>query len=104
MSISVRVSWKVPSRISLAPTLETGGPAKEALIDRLGTGGQAALEDGQGEPDGVLALAVEEPLGAVHAVPDVCRDLLIQLLLQVGQLVRDGLGNAFGEERGCRRR
>lgn len=73
------------------------GASFRGLVDRFGARGDAALQDGQGETDGVLALRIE-PFGAVHALADVVGDGLVQVLLVRGEFVGDGFGDAFGEQ------
>ena len=70
--------------------------------DRLRTGRQPALQDGQREADGIGAAALAgglEPVGAVHLLPHVLGDQLVQLLLRPGQGEGDGVGAALGEQR-----
>ena len=69
----------------------------QAFVDRFGAGGQAALQHGQGEPDGVLAFAAD-PVGPVHPFADVGGDLLVEVVFQVGELVGDRLGDPLREE------
>ena len=82
----------------LLAALEALGAALERAVDRLRAGRQPALQDGEGEADRVAALAVEL-LGAVHPLADVRRDLLVEVLLELGELVGDGLGDPLGEQR-----
>ena len=77
-------------------------PPFQRLQDRLGTGGEPALQHGEREADGGAALEVArllELVGVGHLLADVLGDRLVQLLLGVGQLVGDGVGAALGEQR-----
>ena len=38
-------------------------------------------------------------VGTVHSLADVGRDLLVEVLLELGELVRDRLGDPLGEQR-----
>ena len=67
-------------------------------MDPCGARGEAALEDGEGEADGVAPLAVE-PVRAAHALADIVGDLLIELGFVRGELVGDGVREALREER-----
>ena len=82
----------------LLAALEALGPALQRAVDRLRAGRQPALQDGEGEADGVAALAVELR-GAVHPLADVRRDLLVEVLLELGELVGHGLGDPLREQR-----
>lgn len=55
------------------------------------------MEDGKGEPDGVLSLS-SDAFGPVHPFADIGGDLFVEVVLERGQLVRDGLGDALGKE------
>lgn len=77
---------------------EAFGAAYEGLVNRLGAGGQAPLKHREREAGRVAALVVQAR-GAVHALADVLGDALVQVLLVLGELVRDGLGYALGEQR-----
>jgi hypothetical protein len=69
------------------------------LIDGLGAGGEPALQQGQGEADGVLALAVQM-VRAVHLVADIVGDGRVQGVFQSREGVVDRVGAAFREEAG----
>ena len=88
----------MPSRISCLRRSRRSARRTRTLVDRLRAGRQAALQDGEREADGVAALAVQL-LGAVHPLADVVRDLLVEVLLQRGELVGDGLGDPLREQR-----
>ena len=82
----------------LLAALEPRGAALQRAVDRLRARRQPALQDGEREADRVAALAVEL-VGAVHPLAHVGRDLLVEVLLELGQLVGDGLGDPLGEQR-----
>ena len=76
--------------------------AFQGLEDRLGAGGEPALEHGEREADGGAALEIAgllELVGVGHLLADVLGDRLVQVLLGFGQLVGDGVSTAFREER-----
>ncbi len=85
-----------------APSLEPIAPPLQAAQDRLRAGRQAPLQHGHREANGVAATALTlgfEPVGAVHLLPHVLGDRLVQLRLRVGQLIGHRVGNALGEQR-----
>ncbi|MNZ54650.1 hypothetical protein D3C78_725570 [compost metagenome] len=73
-------------------------PPLERLVDRLGAGGQAPLQLGQGEADRALALAVQV-VGTIHLVAHVLGDIVIERCFEVGQLVVGGVGATLWEQR-----
>ena len=77
--------------------LQPLGSSYEALVDGLGTGSETALEHRECETHGVLALAADA-LGAVHPLTDVVGDVFVEVVLERGQLVGNGLCDALGEE------
>ena len=77
--------------------LKALAPAAERLVDGLRRGGQAPLQDGEGEADAVLALAVQ-PVGAVELVGDVAGNQLVQLRLRRRERVLHRVGAALREE------
>ena len=81
------------------PLLQPLAAPAQRLVDRLGRGGEPALQDGQREADGAGALVVLQRLGAVELLAHVVGDRLVELRLGVGELVGDGVGDALGEER-----
>ena len=98
-SRSLRTSPPLQELELAQPLLEPLAPAAQRLVDRLGRGGEPALEDRQGEADGARALVVLERLGAVELLADVVGDRLVELRLGIGQLVGDRVGDALREER-----
>ena len=70
------------------------------MAGTLATVAAVVLHDafGEREADRVAAFAVELR-GAVHPLANVGRDLLVEILLEVGQLVRDGLCDPLREQR-----
>ena len=83
------------------PTFEPLAAAAQGLVDGLGRGGEAPLQDGQGKADGAGALVVLQGLGAVELLAHVLGDGLVEGRLGVGELVGDRVGDALGEERGA---
>jgi len=70
--------------------------------DRFRAGSQTALQHGEREPDVVAALLVTglgDPFGPTHLGADVVSDLFVEVPLGRAQLVLDGVGLAFGEQR-----
>ena len=82
----------------LLAALEAPGPALQRPQDRLRARRKPALQDREREADGIAALAVELG-GTVHPLSDVGRHLLVEVLLELGELVRDRLGDPLGEQR-----
>ena len=81
------------------PALQPLAAAAQRLVDRLGRGGEAALQDREREADRARALVVLQRLGAVELLAHVVGDRLVELRLGVGELVGHGVGDALGEER-----
>jgi hypothetical protein len=73
--------------------------AFERLIDGFGTGGQAALQGGQGKAHRALALAVCQRIRLLPFLFHVIRHGRVEGRLQVGQGIVRGVGAAFGKER-----
>ena len=69
------------------------------MVDGLGAGGEPALQQGEREADGVLALAVQI-VRAVHLVADIVGDSRVKGVFQSREGVVDGVGAALGEQRG----
>ena len=82
----------------VAPRAEPGRPADQRLVDGLRARREPPLEHGEGEADGVLALAVEL-ISPVHLGADVAGDPLVEVLLVVGELVAHRGGHPLREER-----
>ena len=78
--------------------LQALAPPPQGLVDRLRRGGEAALQDGQGEADGAHPPVVLERLGPVELAPHVLRDRLVETGLGRGELVRDRMGDALREQ------
>ena len=57
------------------------------------------MQDREGETDGPFATLVLERVGAVELFSDVGGHFLVELSLQVGELVADGVGEPLGEQR-----
>jgi len=76
-------------------------PAFQRPQDRLRTRRETTLQHGQREADAVAAPAIglHDPVRSVHAIAHVFRDRLVQRLLPLGKLVRDGLRATFREQR-----
>ena len=94
-----RCGRRSASRGGGVPGVCGGVPATE---DRLGTGGQPSLQHGEREADGKSSLAVaflSEPFGAVHLLPDVLGDRLVQVVLVGRELVAYGVGPPLREQR-----
>ena len=72
--------------------------AAQGTVDRFGGGGEAALEDGEGEADGSGAFVVFERAGAVELLADVLGDGGVEMLFFGRQFVGDGVGHALGEK------
>ena len=85
--------------------LEALAAAPERLVDRLGRGGQPALEDGEREADALPRRPSPslQPLGAVHLLADVVGDLVVEDGLGVGERVRDACRRAARGTAACRR-
>ena len=89
-------------RSSLSGTVQAACGAVPATPDRLGAGGEAALQNGQREADGVAtpSLAIGfQFVGAAHFLADVFGDRLIEVPFFVRQRVGDGVCPALGEKR-----
>ena len=71
----------------------------ERLVDRLGRGGQAALQHCQREANRPGALVILQRLGAVELLAHIVGHLAVELRLGSGELVGHGVGDALGEER-----
>ena len=80
------------------PTFQPFASAPQRLVDGLGGGGQAALQDGQREADRSRAPVVLERLGPVELLADVFGDRAVQAGFGIGELVGDGVGHALREE------
>ena len=73
-------------------------PASEGLVDGLGTGGQAALQRGQGKAHRALALVVGQRIRLLPFLCDVIGDGRIEGGLRVGERVIHGRGTAFRKQ------
>ena len=71
----------------------------QRLVDGLGRRRQAALQDGEGEPDGAGAAVVLQRLGAVELLAHVVGDRLVEAGLGRRQLVGDRVGDALRKQR-----
>ena len=73
----------------------------QGFMDRRGAGGEATLEDLQGEADidAPLFVLLREALGAVHLLAHVVGDLGVERRLGAGQLIVDGVSATFGKQR-----
>jgi hypothetical protein len=69
----------------------------QRLVDRLRARGQAPLQHGEREADGVAPLGVEFR-GPVHAFADIPGHLFVEFELGVGEVVGDGLGDPLGKQ------
>ncbi len=79
--------------------LELGTAAAERLIDGLGTGGQAALEGGEGEAHSAPTAAVFESVGAIHLLAHIAGHGFIEGRFHLGELVVHRRREARREER-----
>ena len=85
-----------------APFLQPAAAAFETAPDGLGAGREAALQHGQREADGVAAAPLAGPfqvIGAAHLLAHVLGDRLVQVLLALGQVVRNGVRPPLREQR-----
>lgn len=71
------------------PAFEPFPPAAERLVDRLGQGGQPALEDRQREPNRPGVFVVFQGVGPVELLANVVCDRLVEMGLRIGKLVGD---------------
>ena len=81
------------------PALQPLAATAQRLVDRLGRGGEPALEDGEREADGAGPLVVLQRLGAVELLAHVFGDRLVEVGLGIRELVGDGVGDPLREER-----
>ena len=68
------------------------------MVDRLRRGGQAPLQDRQGEADRAGALVVLEGVGTIELLAHVLGDLSVEVRLGIGELVGHRVGDALGKE------
>ena len=78
-------------------SFEALGASDEAPIDRLGARGQAALQDCESEPDGVLPLT-SNAVSTVHAFAHVAGHLLVERVFELGEFVGNRLSSPLGEQ------
>ena len=81
------------------PILEPFAPTFQGAMYGRRRRRQPPLQDLQGEADAALPLAVAQPVGPVHLLPDVGGDRPVEGLLGGREVVAGGVGAALGEER-----
>ena len=72
-------------------------PAAQGLVDGLGRGRQASLQDGQGKADGTGALVVFQGFGAVELLAHVVGDSLVEVRFGIRQPVGNGMRDSLRE-------